>query len=69
MGTQTVRTCDVYGLRKYVQEVEIVVRFTDESGGEPPIVDRKLDLSSKACERLKRFIDRACSPPSKKAKP
>lgn len=64
MGTQTVRTCDVYGLRKGVEAYSIAI---DKVAGGEEVFGRILDLSPKALERLTRWIERACSPPKAKA--
>lgn len=72
MGTETIRTCDVYGRRKDVRMVRI--RIEVALCADPRPDDWKNDhiqvgdLSPKALERAKRLIDKAVSSPKRKAK-
>ena len=57
----------MYGTRKDVEEYSIVIDKVGSIaiGGEE-VFSRTLDLSPKALERLTRWIERACSPPTKR---
>jgi len=64
MGTETIKTCDVYGRRKDVKNYGLVI--ADENG--EALLDLQVDLCPKAFERAKRLVQKACTPATRKAK-
>lgn len=69
MGTETIRTCDVYGRRKDVKRYAIgVIEVVDGKMSDKHAFYYEADLSPKALERAGRLALKATSSPKRKAK-
>jgi len=74
VATKEIRVCDVFGIRKNVQRYRIVIRripetdpdLLDEAADEPALhlLDAEVDLSTRAVDRLTRFVQRGLTAPS-----
>jgi len=74
VATTQIRTCDVFGIKKNVQRYRIMIRrvpetaldLLDETADESALhlLDEEVDLSTRAVDRLMRFVQRGLTAPS-----
>lgn len=69
MATQTYKICDVFGTWKDVREVTIsVTEIGMVENGEPKtILNKAVDLSPRALERLLKKVETGTTPPKKRS--